>query len=281
MPETMHMELDVTYNGIPVDPCYAPPVRVVDVEAAMEACVREVGGTIVSDIVGRSPDFSNADYYFPVADGIVTELKRIVEDQAEDARLRQKMQDIYQKWVRLRRVPPVFRRALIQSKDLPPDCQRELLSVFVPAIKRRILKANRQIKETKVHLNLPAAKGLLLLVNDGNYALDPEMALYLIHRALGRECNSINSVVYFTVNAHASSTLTSFPTLVWVHGSRHVQGIDGVDTTFVDRLFEAWRHFHSRLVGSFIHRIDISTDRELGEIKFAKGPRNRSVRGPT
>ena len=65
-------------------------------------------------------------------------------------------------------------------------------------------KANKQIKQTKQYFNLTGAKGLLLLVHDGNYSLEPSTVLHLVDRVLGNRHSGINSVVYFTVNMSAA-----------------------------------------------------------------------------
>jgi len=61
-------------------------------------------------------------------------------------------------------------------------------------------KANRQIKETKKYFDAPDAKGLLLLVNDGNYMLTPAMMKYLLSRSLPKKYSGINSAIYISVN---------------------------------------------------------------------------------
>ena len=60
----------------------------------------------------------------------------------------------------------------VESKSLPEHCQRVLLEVYKAPIQRRIIKANKQIKATAERLRIANYLGLLLLVNDGNFALE-------------------------------------------------------------------------------------------------------------
>src|SRR6266404_212474 len=90
---------------------------------------------------------------------------------------------------------------LIQSRDLPPACQLELEQQINQRLRKVITKADKHIRVTKETIGLSDAKGLLLLVSDGNYFLRPEQVLGLTGRILGTRFSNINSVVYFTVNS--------------------------------------------------------------------------------
>ena len=211
----------------------------IDVENAFGDFVRAFGGEVLEDTYGTSLSYSNADYIFR-DQNVIGELKRLVDNKSKDEDVQAKIEAKFDAWVQDGTVGPVYGRVVVESKDLPERCQRELLDVFRPALRRRILKANKQIRETALALGLPEAKGLLFIVNDGNYALEADAAVYLIGRILGNECSSINSVVYLTVNMIASSPLTDKQVFVWVHANR--RGIiDPVDTQFVMKLFELWR----------------------------------------
>jgi hypothetical protein len=70
----------------------------------------------------------------------------------------------------------------IQSRRLPLLCQRALLAVFSKPLRGRLRKANDQIKDTLKALGLIEAKGLIIVVNDGNYGLELDAALYCVFR---------------------------------------------------------------------------------------------------
>src|SRR5260221_10424267 len=118
----------------------------VNVEAAFAGFVREFGGEVVEDIVGPSPDFLNADYLFRKI-GVVAELKRMVQNKAEDQTLQAKIQGKFDRWMADGTIGPIYGRTVVQSRSLPPECQRELLDVYKPPLQSRIIKANKQIKQ--------------------------------------------------------------------------------------------------------------------------------------
>jgi hypothetical protein len=258
--------MKITFNNIEVKLGQLPPHPHINVDVAMEQFVRAFGGTVISDLVGSSPNFDNADYYFSFGNGVVVELKRIVVDQSHDLALKAKLNEKYLRWMEQGIVPPLYGRRLIESRTLPESCQREIMALLSLPINERFKKANKQIRETKVALNFGSASGLVLLVNDGNYILNLDMALHLIRRALGNHYRSINSVVYLTANLYAESPATSFPTLVWVHGTR--PGMTSVDLAFVNRFFEGWRSYHARLTGTSVTQITLGDDTHLEAIKL-------------
>jgi hypothetical protein len=52
---------------------------------------------------------------------------------------------------------------------MSPQAQREWLDLLESPIEGIIRKANRQIRSTKTRERMTGAKGLLLIVNDGNF----------------------------------------------------------------------------------------------------------------
>lgn len=216
---------------------------------------------------GTSLPYLNADYIFR-GQNVIGELKRLVDDKSKDEDIQAKIQTKFDAWMQDGTIGPIYGRVVVDSKSLPERCQRELLDVFRPALQRRILKANKQIRETAHALGVPEAKGLLFIVNDGNYALESDAAVYLIGRILGKDCSSINSVVYLTVNMGASSPVTDKQVLVWVHANRR-KIIDPVNTEFVMKLFESWRIYLEKLCDEPIEKI-LSAHQDLERVRYDK-----------
>lgn len=242
--------------------------QLVDVELAFTAFVRRSGGKVVSDIIGLSPNHPNADFYWPDS-VVVAELKRLTQDKREDDVLQTKVQALFDKWMNEGTIPTFYgEQVRIDSKTLPETCQRELLEIYKAPIHRRVLKANKQIKATANRFRLSQYFGLLILVNDGNYALEAHAVLYMIWRSLGRSFQHINNVVYLTVNMPATSPKTVKPTLVWAQISR--DHLPSIDQTFLDGLWTTWRSYLEELVGvpiDVIHLNDMSDMRPLRYIK--------------
>lgn len=239
----------------------------VDVERAFTDFVRKYGGEVVEDIVGASPDFKNADYLFR-SNGVVAELKRLVEDKSEDVKINGKIQQKFDGWMNDGTIGPVYGRVRVQSNTLPEKCQRELMDIYKPPIQRRIIKANKQIKATLDRFKIQNGKGLVIIVNDGNYALEADAALYLINRILGESFRQINSIVYCTVNMFAKSPMTPKPTLFWANASR--TSVPSVEQEFVMNLFSGWSAYLSELRGETIEPILLNDPSLVESIRYAR-----------
>jgi hypothetical protein len=239
----------------------------IDVEKAFADFVRSFGGEVLEDAHGTSLSFSNADYVFH-SENVIGELKRLVDNKDKNEDIQAKVQAKFDRWMLDGTIGPIYGRVVVNSHSLPERCQRELIDLFKPALQKRILKANKQIKQTASFLGLNDAKGLVFIANDGNYALEADAAVYLIGRILGTNCKAINSVVYFTVNMFASSPATEKPTLVWVHANRKAV-VDPVSIEFVMKLFDGWRDHVANLRNESIETITGNFP-ELDRIRYGK-----------
>lgn len=238
----------------------------IDVESTFAEFVRDFGGEVLEDTLPKSPDFKNADYVFK-DDQVVAELKRLSDDKSSDQNIQDKIQKLFDGWME-EGIVVGYGRMTVQSETLPQECQQQLIDVYRPPIKSCILKANKQIKATMQRAEFEDGKGLLIIANDGNYALEADAALYLIWRVLGERFRSINSVVYFTVNMFAQSLHTNKPTLVWVHATRSKPAAIG--DGFISRLFRGWRAHLERTTGAPIEEIIMSESSVVEKIKYIK-----------
>jgi hypothetical protein len=240
----------------------------VNVENAFAGFVRTFNGEVVEDIVGTSPDFKNADYIFRGL-GVVAELKRLSDDKAEDKKLQAKIQAKFEAWMDGGTIGPAWGQINIKSSALPPHCRHELMSLYRPSIRRRIAKANLQIKQTKEKFGMESAKGLLILVNDGNYALETNALLYVVNQILGKNLSSINSIVYCTVNMLATTPLTAKPALVWIHAIRN-EVLEPVDTEFVAKLSRSWKVYLGELMAESIEEVPMPSKLDVNNISYIK-----------
>ncbi|PPT35165.1 hypothetical protein XarbCFBP8132_20775 [Xanthomonas arboricola] len=225
----------------------------IDVEQELAHVVRSMGGRVLEDEHGSALPFKNSDYYFPGLE-IAAELKRLVLDQESDPKAQECIQSKFHQWMEDGTIGVYYGTQRINSGDLPERCQVELLDCFSAPLRRRIHKANKQLKQTLAHFKPEVPRGLLFIVNDGNTSLKPDIARFLIAKILGKDFSTINSVVYFTANLVASSPLTEKDVLVWVHLNR--KGVtEPIDASFVMAIFDAWVKRVELVRGESIERI--------------------------
>ncbi|MEK0337884.1 MAG: hypothetical protein QQN41_10675 [Nitrosopumilus sp.] len=241
----------------------------INVKKCFNEYVKDFGGELVSELLSKTPIY-NADYLFR-NQSVVAELKCLEKDFFHDKKNHSKLKSMYDKWVHEGIIQPNgLGRIIINTKELPMKCQIEVANFAKEIVQRRIRKANKQIKLTKDHFGLPDAKGLLLLVNDGNYFLESNAIMYTLSRILKAKYTSINSVVYFTVNIVANMPGIDRNVLVWVDAA-HRDTVDGVSRNFLDALREGWISFLKRKIGEDIPQIYIGDkyhQSSIEEIKF-------------
>jgi hypothetical protein len=240
----------------------------IDSETILDTCVEASGGVRVSSIVGASPSFANADYWFE-ADNVVAEMKSLQKNFLSNAATDHKMHLLYDKWVRTGRVNPGYGIAEIRTDQLSPECARELINVFRAPFETGILrKANRQIRETKEHFNRSDALGLLFLANDGNSALDPEMTIYILHHALKTKFSQIDHVIYFSTNFTIRLRGRAQDLLPFI--SVRLEKRREIDRDLFERIFRNWSQAIDRALGCRMPMIDVGpTDRsDISQSRF-------------
>jgi hypothetical protein len=117
-------------------------------------------------------------------------------------------------------------------------------------------------------------KGLLILVNDGNYALEADAVVYLLKRILGTSFRQINSVVYCTVNMFASSPMTPKPTLFWAHIVRG-ENPSPVGDGFIMRLYHGWSAHLSKISGIPIETVMLTDPSVISRIRYIDSDQNQ------
>lgn len=238
----------------------------INVERYFDEFVNGFGGELVSELLPKNPHFDNADYLFQ-GRSVVAELKCLEKDTFRDKEYQKKLNSMYNKWIREGIIQPKgFGRITINTKELPIKCQLDVANLVKRPVERSIKKANRQIKQTKSHFGLLNAKGLLLLVNDGNYSLESDAVMDTVGRILKAQYTSINSVVYFTVNMVASMPEIERDILIWIDA--HRDAIDGVTRDFLSALRDGWISFLEQKVGEEIPQIIFDEHDRIEEIEF-------------
>jgi hypothetical protein len=243
----------------------------IEVEQAFNDYVKSIGGELVSELLPKSPNCDNADYLFRKnqPEAVIVELKCLTKDLLREG-YQEKLDSLFDEWVNRRLIPPFWGQHRFMSRNLPQECQRELFSLLGTRIKKDIHAASKQIKQTKSHFGLNDAKGLLLLVNDGNYSLESNLVLHLTDRAF-RSCGSgINSIIYFTVNMTSRVPGIDRDVLVWVPAQR--EGIPSISHEFLDWLRDGWLRFYERMIGEPVPTVTAKDNQLIEQIKFVQPP---------
>jgi hypothetical protein len=239
--------------------------RLIDIEKEFDKLVPTIGGRRVTEILGTPPDApNNADYLFDHVE-IIAELKCLQENKLEDTELNHNLWALFKTWRKEGYKIAVSEegwRATLHN--LPQHCAQKILELYAKSIRKRVLKANKQIKQTRKILGRPNHKGLLLLANDGNLALEPEHIYHILSYVMKNDFSGINSVAFFTVNMPGKASFTNVDTLLWAN--LHRPGREQIDDAFLAMLSRSWIEHVSKLLGTLIPTIKLGSTDQLSGI---------------
>lgn len=241
------------------------------IEAANELakCVTSIDGIVLDEFL-KAPTFRNADYWFK-SENVVAELKQLEADWFSQDTFQTKLSTLYAGWIKQGTVPrPSSYPVQIELQNLPVYCAREVLDPLKRKLEVTTVKeANKQIRETKKNLNIPSAKGLLILVNEGNRALRPEVMGHLLRRILKAAHSNIHSVIYFSANELVSIPSVSMPSYFWIDWV--FQSREPVARELLTKLQDAWMRHYSTLIPDPLYVLDGKSSTDLmRKINFAQ-----------
>jgi len=215
-----------------------------------------------------------ADYAF-TNHNVIAELKSLEEDTLHSPWGRKLLSARYESWVSRKLVGPIWGEVRIESQNLPEECQRELVQALRRRIQKKLKKANSQIKNTRLRLGMPQARGLLLLEAAGDTTYPPGRIEYFLHHCTrSNTFSSINTIIYFSVNNPVRMPDGS-ERLFW--GSYVLEGADGgercgVDGVFLKSLKDRWFSTIASVTGTAVAAQLISNDPEnVQGVEFTEG----------
>jgi len=251
-------------------------VPFVDIRKYFADYIELYGGQVTDQTIEPTPNLpKNADYIFR-SESVIAELKCLEEDLESKQDFVNKRQALIEKWLREKIIePPQVSGPMIHTKEFPEACQRDLKELYGRTIKTHLRKANAQIRQSVVDFDMPTAKGLLLLANDGNYTLEPQNVLLILLRILNRGdlFPFINTVVYFTPNMVVRMPDGSIGPL-WMHVWRDMN--IGIPLEFLNALGAGWAAFHGKLMGramtmeSYVNEEGIDPNNLVDDTKHIK-----------
>ncbi len=220
------------------------PHTPIAVEKTFDEFIRSYGGQRVADLIPANPNFENADYLF-LADNIVAELKEITTEFHLAEGHYQKLYEVFCDLERTNKMT----WADVEAGRFPREFRVQQTRLFRPPIQRMLKKANRQIRATKDHLKLEAARGLILVVNDGFTSISPLWVKALIAESLVHSHKSIDAFVYLTVNTYVDLPSSEYANLIWT-AAYNKSAPDSL-VHFVDEIGRAWGKFLDTKIGPF------------------------------
>lgn len=217
----------------------------INVEEMFDELVRDHGGIVLKEKLSKSPAFNNADYIFHF-EKVVAELKCLTEDNIDSDNNRLKANRLVDEWYNDGKIKT---KKINESTwlELPKELQNRIYEITTKSVRRRIQKANVQIRETKKELRLTEYNGLLILANDGIISLPPAAFIHATHLALQRDFSEISYFIYLTANLFTGLRETPMPTLFWI--GFDMQKGPKMDVNFTDRLGRNWRRLVCRKTG--------------------------------
>ena len=219
-----------------------PPLPV---EATIDEFVVAAGGTRVSDLVGASPPFLNADYIFE-SEEILVELKVLTTEWPQQFAFGQQMSDL---WLRHEIAGNVWNDHIEGKRPLPREVRRDFLRLLRKPVKRILEKANRQLRETRVNLKLEHYFGLVFIVADGLPSVAPEYLRALVSNILLHDYSEIKCFVIMTVNKYVDIPGDGYARLLWV--PTYHPSVPQLHADQVNALGEKWVKFLGEKVGGW------------------------------
>ncbi|MGH9971988.1 MAG: hypothetical protein ACREBG_29935 [Pyrinomonadaceae bacterium] len=243
---------------------------IIDVEKVFGEFVEAYGGKVSDKEVAPDKE-SNADYIFHDAK-VVAELKILKEDPFSNKAFLASREQKTKKWIANGLVTQEELERVKTISQLPLECYRDIVKLYTGALRGHVKKANQQIKKTREEKHLSDYKGLLLLVSDGNFLLDPKnIRQSLAELFNGEQYSEINTVVYMTVNVVTkhpnSSTRTRLFTYLW----RDLDKPENeVPLAFLQDLYVKWATFYGEVTGIPLDILSDVNQQGISEVDLLK-----------
>jgi len=210
-----------------------PPAINVEEEFTRFVSTFRGGGCLMAFVAEVPPGSLNADYYFP-DDNVIAELKTLEVDALDAETLGRRIMGAYI-WLGYQLHDYVD--FLLGRKYMPDDVNRRVISTISRPIIECIKKANKQIISSRILLNKPDARGLILIANSGNFIFNLNQITSTILNGFERlSKKERDAIVYFTPNVHYDIG-DGIPYELWIPIANEL-GNDMQE--FVDLLGKAW-----------------------------------------
>lgn len=244
----------------------------IDVEQVFSDFVEDYGGVVSDRIPGKGSRKPNADFIFHNAK-VVAELKILKDDPFTSKEFKKSINKKTKEWLQKGYITRQELSRVTKLDHLPERCRIDTEKLYIRPIKTHLEKGNQQIKSTKQTEGLEDYKGLLILVSDGNYLLDPKNIRLAISRLLENEnrFRSINTVLYMTANMVTVRDDDLNLSRLWMGLYRNADNMENeVSTEFLNDLYDRWASYFSEITGIPIRKVSEVNEKGLTETDVLK-----------
>jgi hypothetical protein len=162
-------------------------------EQQFDEFFRQQGFTRVSDDVGRSPNFQNADYVNK-STRVIVELKELEKEHFSDGGIIDSLRAII-----LKPKYPNQRGEGQYYFTIPEENREGKHDNFKNSLSRVLEKANKQLRETKsFYCNDNQFLGYVFLVHTGLLSISPKITVLVAENILERNFSSIDGLIVGT-----------------------------------------------------------------------------------
>jgi len=138
--------------------------------------------------------------------------------------------------------------------------------LYIRPLKTHVEKANAQIKSTREQSKLIDYKGLLILVSDGNFLLDPKnIRLALAGLFANGRYSGIDTVSYLTVSVVTQRPDDPTLSRLWTNLYRLGQ-MEQVSLEFLNDVYEKWADYFTGVTGIPIRKVSEMNEEGLTEV---------------
>lgn len=234
----------------------------------------EANGGIVSDRVVAPDKQTNADYVFHDAK-VIAELKILMEDPFSNKEFLESEAAKKASWIETGYLTEEQMAQVRTIDQLPEQCYRDIVKLYTGVLKRDVKKASKQIKATREKANLENYKGLLIIVSDGNFLLDPNnIGKSLAGLLREGQYSGINTVVYLTVNVMTMRIGDPTKSRLFVYFWRNAEKMEQeVPLEFLKGFFDKWVDHYMALTGLSLDKISEIDERGITEVNHLKQTR--------
>ena len=240
-------------------------MKIIDVQAELTYCLRQLGAVVSDDEIGPKRP-RNADYWFP-EDNVIAELKCLSQDYFEDRSYLEWLGQTNLDWVRHGLATPLPANMPINLANLPKECTDDVTSFIKKRLESSLKEANDQIKATRVRLESQNARGLLFLANDGNFGLHPGLVQNALARSL-HKFSGVNTVIHFTANMPSTLANVERDIIFWCPWSAK-RYKPPVEASFLKRIQLAWFSHLEIISGESIPNLEVDPS-ALYDLNFIK-----------